>query len=191
MPGTFSPPPRFSDPDMHHGTCVTHVPWCMPRSLISGFLWSRWRGKRSRPSQRMRNPQFCVSGKRPLDKIVFESVALIRNYRLIHMGVLTQPAAHFKRLQVILISSRLSCWCCCWKILYRFRLLCAGHVVACSVTDWLAIYGTVSFMAKCSIEALGFGEVFVLVKLLFASPGVRLLTWFHFNPGMDRHLYAH
>ena len=30
MPGTFSPPPRVSDPDMHHGTCVMHVPWCMP-----------------------------------------------------------------------------------------------------------------------------------------------------------------
>ena len=22
-----------SDPDMHHSTCVTHVPWCMPGSL--------------------------------------------------------------------------------------------------------------------------------------------------------------
>ena len=43
MPGTFSPPPRVSDPDMHHDTCVTHVPWCMPGSLISGFIWSRWR----------------------------------------------------------------------------------------------------------------------------------------------------
>ena len=39
--------PRVSSPDMHHGTCVTHVPWCMPGSLTSGFLWSRWRGKRS------------------------------------------------------------------------------------------------------------------------------------------------
>ena len=29
MSGTFSQPPRVSDPDMHHGTCVTHVPWCM------------------------------------------------------------------------------------------------------------------------------------------------------------------
>ena len=43
MPGTFSPPPRVSDPGMHHGTCVvaiwspsasseiavTYVPWCM------------------------------------------------------------------------------------------------------------------------------------------------------------------
>ena len=33
MPGTFSPPPRVSDPDIHHGTCVTHVPWCMLGSL--------------------------------------------------------------------------------------------------------------------------------------------------------------
>ena len=24
MPGSFPPPPRVSDPDMHHGTCVTH-----------------------------------------------------------------------------------------------------------------------------------------------------------------------
>ena len=63
MPGTFSPPSRVSAPDMHHGTCVTHV----PRSLTSGFLWSR-RGIRSRHSQRMRIPQFYVSGKRPMQK---------------------------------------------------------------------------------------------------------------------------
>ena len=62
----FSPPPLVSDPDMHHGTCVTHVPWCMSGLLTIGFLWSRWRGKRSRHSRRMRNPQFYVSGKRPM-----------------------------------------------------------------------------------------------------------------------------
>ena len=67
MPGTFSPPPLVRDPDMHHGTCVTHVPWCMPGSLIIGFLGSRWREKRSRHSLRMRNPQFCVTGKRPME----------------------------------------------------------------------------------------------------------------------------
>ena len=39
MPGTFSPPPRVRDPDMHHGS------WCMPGSLTSGFLWNRRRGK--------------------------------------------------------------------------------------------------------------------------------------------------
>ena len=38
-------------------------------SLTSGFLWSRWRGKRSRHSRRMRNPQFHVSGKRPMRPI--------------------------------------------------------------------------------------------------------------------------
>ena len=56
MPGTFSPPPRVSDPDMHHGTCVAHVPWCMPGSLTSGLHRSRWRGKRSRHSRCMHNP---------------------------------------------------------------------------------------------------------------------------------------
>ena len=45
MPGTFPPPPQVSDSDMHHGTCVTHVPWCMPGSLTRGFLWIRRRGK--------------------------------------------------------------------------------------------------------------------------------------------------
>ena len=45
MPGTFSPSLQVSDPDMHHGTCVTHVPWCMPGSLTSSFLWNRRRGK--------------------------------------------------------------------------------------------------------------------------------------------------
>ena len=59
----FPPPQWFSNPDMHHGTCVTHVPWCMPGLLTSGFLWSRCQGKRSR---RMRNPRFCVSGKRSI-----------------------------------------------------------------------------------------------------------------------------
>ena len=66
MPGMFSPPPRVSDPDMHHGTCVTQVPWCMPGTLTSGFLWSWWRGNRSRHSLRIHNPQLYVSSKRPI-----------------------------------------------------------------------------------------------------------------------------
>ena len=75
-------PPRVSDPDMHHGTCVTHVSWCMSGSLISGFPWGRRRrktvslevgdgGKRSRHSRRMREPQFYVSGKRPMWKQLY------------------------------------------------------------------------------------------------------------------------
>ena len=52
-----------SDPGMHHGTCVTHVPWCMSGSLNCGSD-----GKRSQDSRRMRNSQFYVSGKRPMGK---------------------------------------------------------------------------------------------------------------------------
>ena len=65
--GNVFPPLRVSDPDMHHGTCVTHVPWCMPGSLTSGFLWSRWREKHFRRIRR--NPQFYVSGKRPISSV--------------------------------------------------------------------------------------------------------------------------
>ena len=63
MPGTFSPPPPVGDPNMHYGTRVTHVSWCMSGSLTRSFLWSRLRGKRPRHSPRMRNQQVCVSGK--------------------------------------------------------------------------------------------------------------------------------
>ena len=62
------------EPFPHHcglaiPTCITaraHVPWCIAASLTSCFLWSRWREKRSRHSRCMHNPQFCVSGKRPM-----------------------------------------------------------------------------------------------------------------------------
>ena len=54
-------------PDTGNTGNVTHMPWCMSGALISGFLWSRWRGKHTRPSRRMRNPQFYVSGKRPIE----------------------------------------------------------------------------------------------------------------------------
>ena len=70
MPGTFSPSARVSDPDMHHGTCVTHVPWCMPGSLTSGFPLSRWQRKLSRHYRRMRSPQFYVSCKRSMGRPV-------------------------------------------------------------------------------------------------------------------------
>ena len=43
MPGTFSRPPWVTDPDMHYGTYMTHVPRSMPGSLTMGFRWSRWR----------------------------------------------------------------------------------------------------------------------------------------------------
>ena len=64
--GTFSQPPRISDPDMHHDPCVTLVSWCMPGSLARGYLWNKWWGKHSRHSRHMFNPQIYVSGQRPM-----------------------------------------------------------------------------------------------------------------------------
>ena len=66
MPRTFSPPPRISDPDMHLGTCVTHVPWCMSVSLTSGFPWK---------SENVSGiPGACTThnfgGKRPIDRSI-------------------------------------------------------------------------------------------------------------------------
>ena len=61
----------YSLPDMHHGMRMMHVPWCMPGSLTSCYLWNRWQGKCYRHYRRMRNPQFYVSGKRPIAQMEF------------------------------------------------------------------------------------------------------------------------
>ena len=76
MLATFTPPLRVSDPDMHHGTCVAHVPWCRPRLLTSDFLWS-WRGKRSQHPCRMHNRHFYVTGKKPMFSNVTESTPVV------------------------------------------------------------------------------------------------------------------
>ena len=63
MPGAFFP--TTSGQLSRHAYRHVHdsvMPLCMSGSLISGFLWSRWREKRSRHS---RNPQSHVSGKSP------------------------------------------------------------------------------------------------------------------------------
>ena len=66
--GNVFPPPRVTDPDMNHDTCVTHEPCCMMGSSTSGFLWRPWRGKRSRHCwwMRMRNSQFTYLIRGPL-----------------------------------------------------------------------------------------------------------------------------
>ena len=77
MPGTFSPPTLVSDPDMHHGTCVTHVPWCMPGSLISGFLWSRWRGNCDRIPGACATRNFTYLVRGPLCSDIWVSVSMM------------------------------------------------------------------------------------------------------------------
>ena len=44
MSETCSPPPRVTDSDKHHGTCVTLMPWCMPWPQTSRFLSTWCRG---------------------------------------------------------------------------------------------------------------------------------------------------
>ena len=61
MPGTLSPwstsrKPLVSDPCVHHARALMHL----------GIAKPRWREKRSRHSWRMRNPPFCISGKRSM-----------------------------------------------------------------------------------------------------------------------------
>ena len=57
MPGTFSLLPTFKETAIQRDArAVMHV----------GILDPPWRGKLPRHSRRMRNPRFCVSGKRPM-----------------------------------------------------------------------------------------------------------------------------
>ena len=52
--------PLVRDPGMHHGTCVTHVPWCMSGSVTYGH------GKTFPAFQAHAQPTLHVSGKRPI-----------------------------------------------------------------------------------------------------------------------------
>ena len=122
----FSPPQRVSDPDMHHGTCVMHVPWCMPETLTCGFLWSRWRGKRFRHSRCVRNPQ-PVKGK----ALVTICFPLFDKFILAHT-----PAW----LLVYLISARKDC-------VGLPNLIPLSLILRCSVSTTKA-----SFRANVSVD---------------------------------------
>ena len=43
MPGTFSPPPRVSNPDMHHGTCVPDNPGACATCNVTYLVGGPWR----------------------------------------------------------------------------------------------------------------------------------------------------
>ena len=124
MPGTFSPIPRVSDPDMHHGACVTHVPWCIPGSLTSGFLWSRWRRKRSRHSRRMRNPQFFVSGKRPITSELWSP----RRYPARPTQPPLSTRVHQVSVQEVVMSS--------WWLPSSWALNGEGHLIIIVMKNW-------------------------------------------------------
>ena len=72
--GTFSSPPRVSDPDVHHGTCVTHVPCWMSESLTRGFLWTQWRGNRSLHPGACTTRNFAYLVRRQLVYEIYENI---------------------------------------------------------------------------------------------------------------------
>ena len=70
----FQKKPLVNDPDMHHGTCVTHVPCCMSGSLTccDGETFPAF------PAHA--HPQFCVSGKRPMGNERHHPISHIRYF---------------------------------------------------------------------------------------------------------------
>ena len=98
VPGTFprhrKRKPLVSSLGMHHDTCVTPVPWCMSGSLTGG-----WRGKRTRHPWRMRNPQFYLSGKRPMSGIWYTTWnESIHRQKLLVRNRMFFPSSCFERI---------------------------------------------------------------------------------------------
>ena len=140
---------RVSDPDMHHGTCMTHVPWCTPGSLIGGFLWSRWRGKRSRHSRHMRNLQFYVSCKRPMDLIMVRKYGWVRIYswgdslwisdQSKNWCILTHLKLHLLNTVTCWTPRVYQCVSVCSKVFKNFCVKCAKNMsTLCYSTKWTA-----------------------------------------------------
>ena len=70
FPTTLGWRSRHASQHVRHALVVMHV-----GALTSGVFWSRWPGKRSRHSRRMHNPQFNVSGKRPIGPWKSQNIA--------------------------------------------------------------------------------------------------------------------
>ena len=149
MPGTFSPSTRLSDPDMHHGTCVTHVPWCMPGSLTSGFLWSRWRGKRSRHSLCMHNRYIYVSGKRPM----YQDICLWEFDLAIRVRVI-KPFSPFRYFPTFSALSNHTL-----DIEYHVNIWQVSPRLSCGDTCHIRMWLRESKRYRCKIKGFAYGEI--------------------------------
>ena len=116
--------PLVSDLGMHHvrnARAVMHV----------GIANPRWRGKRSRHSRRMRNPQFYVSGKMPI------------------------LDAHLLFAHQVRDNMRSNCYCV-WASLARVQItgklvmLAAGSQAMCSRSHTWGLDGLCNVIAKIS-----------------------------------------
>ena len=101
MPGTFFLPPQDRDPDVHHGSCVTHVSWYMLESLAIGFFLSWCDGENvfSAPAQ----PPISPSSKRLIISYIAEEWEL----QDIHLTMNSQKTPHTLPLQ----ASYGDTWC--------------------------------------------------------------------------------
>ena len=89
--GNVSPPPRVSDPDMQHGTCITHVPWCMLGQGSHKYLRKKFHDfSMTSPGQ---NPNFQT---KKIPTFVFAAhVSICRiNYRQTHTHTHTHTHRH-------------------------------------------------------------------------------------------------
>ena len=73
MPGTFSPPPTSKEAASQRSRHASRHVRDARAEMHVGIANPRWRGKRSRHSRRMRNPQFYVSGRRSNASIAYNT----------------------------------------------------------------------------------------------------------------------
>ena len=119
MPGTFSLTadskwkPLVSDPGMHHGTCVSHVPWCM-----SGLLAPDG-GKTFPAFPAHAHLQFSISCKRPIAKLVkiVYGQKIWEMLNSIHTGNAKNDNFYFSNYLQIFVKT----FCrTLWMIIYHF-----------------------------------------------------------------------
>ena len=148
--------PRVSDPGMHHGTCVT------ARALMHvGIANLRWRGKRSRHSWCMRNPQFFNAQRLYRRSCIYKDVSyhdnglmhnqtsplLKKNCVIVTWTLETYSNGSkykftFKKINLKMSSAKLWPFClgldvllkCCSKVVsYKNTMLC---FLVHTYTDW-------------------------------------------------------
>ena len=138
MLGTFSSPARVRDPDMHHGTCVTHLPWCMPGSLASSFLWSQGGGgdvPGIPGACTTRN--FYVSGKRPMMnhwvyiKLQWHSQYLKISWNSCWYYSNVETHLVYRHNEILVQIHR----CSEWSISWLCTLICVSH----RSFDWIPV----------------------------------------------------
>ena len=93
--------PQISDHHMHHGKCVSHVPWCMSESLTRGG------GETFSALPAYAHPQFKVSCKRPIFHLTVSSMLPIQSKPRLH------PKEYVKDSTKVAV-------CCSWVTIYLY-----------------------------------------------------------------------